>query len=404
MFAAIFAMAIMPSSADAQKGRKHKHQLPRATTGEVAPAPTTGVGGAAIADNFVYENGIQTHGTSHVEDESVVDGGAFRFFCRPGQVLNDDPIVNPGATASHGHQFWGNTLANRNSTYQTLRTTGGSTCVGTDAQAQANPVNRASYWMPAMLDGQGSVHVPYAINIYYKSHRPSHVNFATNTGNVEADLHNKVGYYSRLPAGLRFVNGYLMSTMTPRNIYDFFFDCRYPSDWAGPENPGDSFDIDRSWTNVPTCAVGMDFVIMMDGHDCWNGTELDSADHSSHLVRVSRDSNGAEPGGFEACPFTHPYKISSLRFQAHYRVDSTYPTWQLTSDRLHGTARGETIHFDYWEAWSPTAREEWHSNCIEKNLSCSNSDFGNGRGIRGIVDETGSLPPQVIKRSADGVN
>ena len=57
--------------------------------------------------------------------------GAFRFICGAGQLTNDDPIVYPGQPGkSHLHQFYGNTSANANSTYPSLRSTGDSTCTG----------------------------------------------------------------------------------------------------------------------------------------------------------------------------------------------------------------------------------------------------------------------------------
>jgi hypothetical protein len=87
--------------------------------------------------------------------------GAFRFICQPGQLLYDDPIVYPGQPGkSHLHQFYGNTAANAYSTYESLRTSGDSTCVST--------LNRSGYWMPAMLDGKGNVVRPNFVAIYYK--------------------------------------------------------------------------------------------------------------------------------------------------------------------------------------------------------------------------------------------
>ena len=91
--------------------------------------------------------------------------GAFRFICGAGQLLKDDPIVSPGQPgAAHLHQFFGNLGANASSTYSSLRTTGGSSCEGGGATA----VNRSAYWMPAMLDGKGSVVRPDFVTVYYK--------------------------------------------------------------------------------------------------------------------------------------------------------------------------------------------------------------------------------------------
>ena len=72
--------------------------------------------------------------------------GNFRTVCRPSRYAQDDPIVSPGTDSTHLHLFFGNTEADRNRTYETLRTTGDSTCDG-------GPVNRTGYWMPAVFDG-----------------------------------------------------------------------------------------------------------------------------------------------------------------------------------------------------------------------------------------------------------
>ena len=130
------------------------------------PPPTTGptpspslLGAVAIASNFDPNTELVN---AAVPPSSAPDPeGAFRFICNPGQLLRDDPIVYPGqAGKSHLHQFYGNTTANANSTYDSLRTTGQSTCM--------SPLNRSAYWMPAMLDGAGNAVRPDSVAIYYK--------------------------------------------------------------------------------------------------------------------------------------------------------------------------------------------------------------------------------------------
>ena len=58
----------------------------------------------------------------------------------------DDPIVFPGQPGrSHLHTFFGNTGANADSTAESIRGTGNSTCRGGIA-------NRSSYWVPTLID------------------------------------------------------------------------------------------------------------------------------------------------------------------------------------------------------------------------------------------------------------
>ena len=81
----------------------------------------------AIADNFNTADGLATN--NWVTPASPDSMGNFRMICGAGQLSYDDPIVFPGQPGeSHLHQFYGNLGADANSTYQSLRTTGRSTC------------------------------------------------------------------------------------------------------------------------------------------------------------------------------------------------------------------------------------------------------------------------------------
>ena len=88
--------------------------------------------------------------------------GNFRTICSFSHLSFDDPIVYPGQPGlSHLQMFFGNTLTDAYSTYQSLRTTGGGTC-------QGGPVNRSAYWAPALLNAAGQVLVPDTMIVYYK--------------------------------------------------------------------------------------------------------------------------------------------------------------------------------------------------------------------------------------------
>ena len=41
-------------------------------------------------------------------------------------------------------------------------------------------------------------------------------------------------------------------------------------------------------------------------------------------------------------------------------------------------APGTTLHMDYFEAWSPIAKARWIQNCINRHLTCSNMELGDG--------------------------
>lgn len=296
--------------------------------------------------------------------------GAFRFICRAGQVLRDDPIVMPGQPGkSHLHQFFGNTDANAFSTYSSLRQSGGSTC-GDDQNGHA--LNRSSYWMPAMLDGVGNVVKPDYVSIYYKRlpmssilcHRTENPGVFTN------------GDCIPLPNGLRYVAGFDMVTNTPKTGAAYF-KC------DGQTATGDHFEsFAEAKANCPTAPwpyTGYDgktymgynhigAIINMPG--CWDGVNLDSPNHRSHM------SYGTYEAG---CPATHPKMIPGFSMGVWYTVDANLGTWHFSSDEMRpDLPAGSTFHADWFGAWDNKIEAQWMDNCINKVLSCSGGDLGNG--------------------------
>lgn len=391
------ALSMSATPAFAHKGMIHK--MPRAPTGKVIPAPVAGVGEHPIPDNFNPWASLEA--SSGIPPASSEEVGAFRFVCGTGQVNNIDPVVYPSGVSPHGHQYWGNLNVPPNATYPSLRMQGFSTCEDSTIPA----VNRSAYWMPAMLDGVGGVVKPYFFNIYYKRLPKTNPLCATNTGNPSTDLLNKLGYCVPIPNGLRFVHGYNMTTMTGGPLTDstMLFGCRLST--TGDFMVGNTDRPSIKAVRDTGCVSGSDLHVKMAGGNCWDGVNLDTPNHRDHLTRFGRIS-GSGGSAFEACPFDHPYTIPELTFQAQWRIDSTFGTWQLTSDRQMGsTIAGETFHFDYHEAWSPTVKAMWEENCINGHLTCSGGDLGNGYQIKGAngLDGSGNYPvPAHV--SATGVN
>lgn len=282
--------------------------------------------------------------------------GAFRFVCQPGQISYDDPIVYPGQPGkSHLHQWYGNTAANASSTYESLRRTGDSTCV--------NILNRSAYWMPAMLDGKGHVVRPDYVTIYYKR---------LPADSAECKRMAARGCVA-LPRGLRMIFGYDMITHrpSPQNTH---FDCN----GAGAVS-GNFATITEA---AKGCPAGARLGATVNAPPCWDGKRLDSPNHRDHVANVSYGS-----WGYPRCPGTHPYVIPAFTMGAWYSVEKgdTPTDWYLSSDEMPGMERmpaGSTFHADWFGAWDDEVLAQWTANCIEKLLSCSAGDLGNGRQMR----------------------
>ena len=307
--------------------------------------------------------------------------GAFRFLCAPSHNAYDDPIVYPGQPGkSHLHTFFGNSQANANSTYASLRTSGDSTC--------NNLLNRSAYWIPALMNGRGKVVMPDYLSVYYKR-SASTDKVCTMSG----------GSCLPLPRGLRYIFGYNMSN--PANGSGFYWNC----DGAGAVS-GHFANIAQA---AKGCPAGSRLGAVLSAPDCWNGKELDTADHRSHMAFKGQDGYG-----HDICPKTHPYVLPQFTLGAWYTTDATLDrsgdesasanTWFLASDRMQGMANsvpGSTFHADWFGAWEDSVMALWMANCIEKELSCTSGDLGQGQQIKNTFGYTFGNTTQLIDPPAN---
>jgi hypothetical protein len=321
----------------------------------IAPAPE---GLPDIPSNFdrATEIGADTSPINTAND--VV--GAFRFICQAGQLNWDDPIVYPGQSGAspHLHQWFGNSLGNADSTYRSLRTAGQSSCMG--------PLNRSAYWMPAMLDGRGHVIRPDYISIYYKRVP------------VTAPVCGKGGGNCRqIPRGLRYVFGFDVKRMGARQPEEHLvrWKCVTPQNTirGGVELKFDQLD----------CPAGNMLMATLSSPDCWDGKRLDSADHRTHVVYQVNNPND----GRAYCPRSNPILLPQFSIGAVYAVGEgeRIQDWYLSSDRMAGMPQmpsGSTFHADWYGAWDEPTLRTWTANCIDRLLSCSAGELGDGTIMR----------------------
>lgn len=342
---------------------------PGASTGTTTL--TSLAGAAPIASNFDPETELITTPIPHSGAPDVV--GAFRFICMPGQLKADDPIVYPGQPGrSHLHQFFGNDAADANSTYASLRATGNSSCM--------SPVNRSAYWMPAVMNGKGKVVRPDFVSIYYKR-RPMSDPIVSDPSHPQYQ-----GQGTKLPNGLRFIFGRDMLNLAAATTGNVQYDCE-----------GESTATPRPWSNFEDaqagCAVTNRIGIRINAPDCWDGRNLDSPDHRSHVAFGSYGS-----WGYYKCPTSHPYVIPMFTMTAWF-TQAAGETYSLVSDDMDtspGHKRGDTFHADFFMAWDPIVHDVWEKNCIDKLLSCSAGDLGNGKQIKQSWAHSWTANPRLV--------
>jgi hypothetical protein len=196
-----------------------------------------------------------------------------------------------------------------------------------------------------------------------------------------------VGWCVDIPNGLRFVRGYNMATGKggPTDDWEQWFlwyNCW--DDLVGTPNAKTGNANFHTIADVVAAGCPSGAVLVMQAiiPICWDGKNLDSPDHRSHMSDTTQDIDHYVANvGQRACPLDHPYVLPSLQLRAHFTTDVNFAAgkWHLSSDEMvPGAPAGSTLHMDYWEAWSPTVKFTWFRNCIDRHLSCASGDLGDG--------------------------
>ena len=125
---------------------------------------------------------------------------------------------------------------------------------------------------------------------------------------------------------------------------------------------------------IPRCPAGQGLFASVTFPQCWDGVNLDSANHRNHLAYVVYGQGPVH------CPLTHPILVPEVALIIKYTHDGNSNNWYLSSDRMPGMlhSNGTTLHADWFGAWDPPTLAEWMRNCINGMRSCSGGQLGDG--------------------------
>ncbi len=250
------------------------------------------------------------------EAAQLVDRGVFVEHCRFSHEAPDDPIVFPGvAGGSHLHMFFGNTTTNAGSTFETLRA-GGTTC--------RTAGDASGYWVPALMQN-GQAVKPRSITVYYRS------------GPTRDDT-----TIQAFPAGFRVVAGDARAGAP--QVAGF----QRPITWWSCRG-----DMQASLTPL-ACDPAEPLNLHVRFPQCWDGANLDSADHKSHMAYFGR-------GG---CPESHPVRVPALTMIVHYPFTGDPSGLALSSG---GVFSG---HADFFNAWDQSILETKIAECLNARVEC----------------------------------
>lgn len=241
-----------------------------------------------------------------------LQGVNFVGSCGFSHMSMDDPIVFPSQPgASHDHSFVGNTTTDAFSTLRTLRAAS-STC--------KRPGETAAYWMPTLLLN-GQMVAPATATVYYKRKTLARVR--------------------AFPAGFKMIAGDKSAT-SPQGQQITFWNCGASS--SVPASAG-----------VPTCpdTRAQSLRLHVNFPSCWDGRQLDSADHKSHVAYAVRG----------ACPAAYPVAVPAISLI--YRYPITGGTGVTLSSGGQYSA-----HADFFNAWRQGRLVSLVNHCLNALRHC----------------------------------
>jgi hypothetical protein len=232
--------------------------------------------------------------------------------CDWSHSATDDPIVLPGGPGqSHLHEFFGATEANAFST--------GASLLTSDTTCQ-NKADTASYWVPAVYDGDERIQ-PEELVAYYR----------TGDGADPAAVQS-------WPVGLVILAGD-----------------------PGAEQPqstgvvGWTCGASDNLTVLPRqCSPRAPMVLRLTFPDCWDGTNLDSANHRDH---TAYSTNGT-------CPKAQPVPMVQLILAVRYPFHDDPSNLRLASGPMI------TGHGDVMNGWRRDELDKLTRLCLNRGEIC----------------------------------
>ncbi len=348
------------------------------------PEPEPSTTDSVFTASHPLHNNLHFHGRTNPNDP---DGGSFRIKCEFSHMNYDDPIVYPDQLdRSHLHMFFGNTTARYDSTLSSFLVASQSTCHG-------GPLNKSAYWVPTVLapqyDSSGTM-------LRDANSQRQATPVLPRTGPEATDVYYKAGVddlasIQPMPDGLRMISGNAMTT-GPQDLRYFQWQCA--------STQIRSFE-DYS-NHIPACGIGDHVIMVIAFPNCWDGINLDSADHASHMAYAGA-YNWPTPG--LVCPTSHPVPVPSVSYIIQYAVtaanagpDGTSRDWFLSSDMydIDADPGGYSVHGDWFMAWDTEIMQTLTQNCLRGGLHCSDGELGNGWSLNGGAAVGPGTVPTVV--------
>ncbi|OAA43439.1 hypothetical protein BBO_04582 [Beauveria brongniartii RCEF 3172] len=251
----------------------------------------------------------------------AAQGGLFIVHCKALTVQRTDPIINPGQLSTHVHAVVGGTAYHMSMSNEDARNAKNTTC--------DKALDKSNYWQPQLYhqhhDGSFELIKLLGIAAYYIDRTCDYKPGRRNCGDAPGAI--------APPKGLRMLSG-----DTLRRTYDKTDKTNLAISHVCLDPGKDYVELPQKLCNEMRTQVFFP--------SCWDGKNLDSADHKSHM---SFPSIGDYNSG--VCPESHPVATVSV-FNEFF-----WNTRQVQGDAFrrwvyaNGDTTGYGLHGDYLQGW-----------------------------------------------------
>lgn len=303
------------TSTSEQSTVTHDHE-----TTSSAPAPGEEAVVALDGDDVSAADFPPAHQTRFPKDARQGRTG-FISTCPHSHTAPDDPIVFPGEPgASHLHVFFGNTGTDAHTTTRSLVEHERTSCEHID--------DLSAYWVPAGYQNGRQVAIA-GTSMYY---------FLDKVADPSAT--------QPMPLGLRMIAGDARATTGPTKQVGWFEEHRHASNRTGES------------TTMVRAERTEQVIMRLNFPNCWDGENLDSPDHKSHMAYVDDDRR---------CPATHPVLVPQLTMFVRFDAPGG-DGFELASGPWF------TMHGDFWNGWHPDTMEALIDECLDRHCDRVRTD------------------------------
>ncbi|SDD58422.1 DUF1996 domain-containing protein [Aquimonas voraii] len=323
--------------------------------------------------------------------------GILRINCDFSHAAYDDPLVHPGRPgAAHYHNFYG--------FFETdARTVVADLYVELPpnqriSSCQGNQLNRSAYWVPALL---APLYDANGVRQLDAEGAPAWQVVDAVVGDNE--VAHEVFYYSAAvdnraasqapPPGLSIIAG--TASTQPGTGQAATVARWHCQSWNASDGSNPDF---RAF--IPECVAPDRLRFDLFFPSCWNGVDLDSPDHKSHMAYPET------VGGVTRCPASHPVALPRVSYHYAFPVkpENFDPQtrssrgWRLASDMYAvagATPGGFSLHGDWINGWHVEAMQAVIDFCIKGGLDCHDGNLANGFRLSGTAPGV-QLPLPII--------